>query len=789
MSTPGLPSDTAALFPIDSWMVREEALNLEHATLAESVFAQANGFLGTRGTFEEGMAGNPTSTEGTYLNGVYFREKYSYPEIAYAFATHNNKMVQAPNGKSIALFLDGERFLPGQSRITSYRRHMDFRTGVLERVVCWESQTGKQLEVQSKRLVSLADKHIIALRYTIKPLNFDGDLTLESVLDATYGGAVTDPNDPRIGQLSIKESLNEKDRASSNLSGSFLHQVKGGDFVLHTAYRQSFSGGEPKNVTAINEAGRVGQSFELRVTKGKAITLTKFIAYHHGGQTNESELIKAAEQSLAKATEQGFDKFEESQKANLKEFWKNAEVSIDGDAALQQGMHFNLFHIYQSVGKDGKSNIAAKGLTGPGYDGHYFWDTEIYVIPFLVFSYPEIARKLLEFRYSLLDKARERARQMSHTKGALFAWRTIGGEECSAYFPAGTAQYHINAAVAYAIGQYLDATEDWEFIKKFGAEILWDTARIWLGIGHFNDRKNGQFCIHEVTGPDEYSAMVDNNFYTNAMARHHLRLACKVAAHLEKHDPACYNSLVKKIRLEPNELSEWRNAADNMFLPYDEALGINPQDDTFLDKPKWDIASTPADKRPLLIHYHPLVIYRHQVLKQTDVVLAMVLLGEQFDLELKRRNFEYYDPLTTHDSTLSTSINSVACSELGLYAKAYGYFIETARMDLDNRHNNTDYGLHAACMAGSWMTVVMGFGGMRIREGKPSFDPYLPDAWKGYGFSVCYRGQRLRIDVKDGEVHYRLVQGNDMRILHHGKDLHVSANEPIVVPLRGAPKQ
>ncbi|QQR91961.1 MAG: glycoside hydrolase family 65 protein [Myxococcales bacterium] len=778
-------SDTKheALFPIDPWAIQQKELSLKHATLAETVFAQANGYMGSRGTFEEGMEGNPTSTEGTYLNGVFFREKYSYPEIAYAFATHNNKMIQVPNGKLIELSVDGERFVPGKSQLSSFHRSLDFRDGVLERKLRWKTESGKELELASRRLVSLENQHLLALQYTVTALDFDGKIELKSGLDASYGVGDLDPSDPRVGQLSIRESLEQCDQALGENSLAFSHRVKDGDVVIRSACRQSLSGADVQTLPSSEESSKISNCYVINLKKGQSVTLTKYLAYHHGKVGSESQLSKEAEQSLAKAIELGFDHYVDAQKEKLKSFWDSAEVNIDGDPALAQGMHFNLFHIYQSVGKDGRSNIAAKGLTGPGYDGHYFWDTEIYVIPFLVYSYPEIARKLLEFRYSILDKARERARQMSHDKGALFAWRTIGGEECSAYFPAGTAQYHINAAVAYATRQYLDATQDWDFIKQCGAEMLWETARIWMGIGHFNPRKDGKFCICEVTGPDEYSAMVDNNFYTNAMARQHLRTACEVADYLKANDQDRYNAIKEQIGLDESELESWKKAADRMYLPYDDKLGINPQDDTFLDKPKWDLANTPDEKRPLLIHFHPLVIYRHQVLKQTDVVLAMVLLGEQFEEELKRRNFEYYDPLTTHDSTLSTSMNSVACSELGLYDKAYSYFTDTARMDLDNRHGNTDYGLHAACMAGSWMTVVMGFGGMRIRGERPAFDPYLPKQWKGYSFSVCYRGGRVKVEVGAEQVRYTLQQGSEMSITHHGKAINIKANQPTTEPL------
>jgi len=768
-------------FGVNDWGVHEEALELSHSTLAETVFAQANGYIGTRGTHEEGITGNPASTEGTYLNGLFVRTPYDYPENAHAFATHNNKIIQVPNGKAICVSTDGETFLPGESVVEDYSRHLDFQTGLMERSLIWSTTSGKRLKIASRRLVSLINLHLLAIEYQITAENFDGAAQLESCLDAAYGAGEVDPEDPRVGHLSITKSLVKREEKAEEGNPSYLHQIKDSDVIIRSAACEILQGITPARSRVLQEKGKLGTRYEMTLKQGQPVTLTKFITYHHGVLGEEATLAGRAADTLKAARKTGFAHYAMVQQQKLAEFWSGADVTIDGDPELQQGIRFNLFHIYQSAGKDGRSNIGAKGLTGPGYDGHYFWDTEIYIIPFFVYSYPEVARSLLEYRYSILDKARERAQQMSHTRGALFAWRTIGGEECSAYFPAGTAQYHINAAVAYAIRQYLQATQDWDFIGRFGAEILWETARIWMGIGHFNPRKGGQFCIHTVTGPDEYTAVVDNNFYTNAMARQHLRTALEVAAHLKKHDRKCYDALVEKICLEESELAAWKKAEENMYLPYDKELGINPQDDTFLDKPHWDFENTPAEKYPLLLHYHPLVIYRHQVLKQIDVVLAMVLLSEQFDTDLKRRNFEYYDPITTHDSTLSTSMNSVACSELGLYDKAYQYFEESVRMDLDNRHRNTEYGLHTACMAGSWMTVVLGFGGMQIQDDKPSFNPYLPRKWPSYAFSVRFRESRVHVAVRSKEVVYTLTDGNALEITHAGKPLKLVPGKPVTV--------
>lgn len=776
-----LLSDTKdPLFPVEEWHIREDKPDMLHSTFTETIFSQANGYIGTRGTFEEGNI-NRASCEGMYLNGVFYREPYSYPENAYAFATHNNKMIQVPNGKAVRLEIDGETLLCGASAIVNYQRLLDFRSGTLERSMRWVTASGREIDIFTRRLVSLKDKHLFALEYTITPINFSDPIRITSYLDAAYRSGNYDEDDPRVGQLSIKQSLQQFETSVHDGEALFVHHVKSGGFAIATACRHVFTQGAPsgnENMTLPNQTGSI---FECPLEQGKPLTFIKYVAYHHGLPGEEEALKNAANETLNHAANTDFKNILLEQQNILTDFWKNADVAIAGDPSLQQGLRFNMFSLFQSAGKDGRSNIAAKGLSGPGYDGHYFWDTEIYIIPFFVYSNPHVARRLLEYRYSILDAARARAGQMSHAKGALYAWRTIGGEECSAYYAAGTAQYHINAAIAYAIRQYYEATQDWEFIIQSGAEMLFETARIWPGIGHYNPRQNGQFCIYGVTGPDEYTAVVNNNFYTNAMARQHLRAAVEIVEMMQTRDPDAYKALAEKINLDENEVADWQRIANCMYLPYDEKLGINPQDDCFLDKPRWDFDHTPTENYPLLLHYHPLVIYRHQVLKQADTVLAMVLLGDHFPAELKRRNLEFYEPLTTHDSTLSTCMYSIASSEAGKFAEAYEFFGDSVRMDLDNLHGNTEYGLHMACMAGSWMSVVMGFGGMRIWNSMLRFAPYLPEKWGGLIFYVLFKGNRVRVSVSPAEVTYELVEGSRMDILHGEAKMTLNAGTPLVI--------
>ncbi len=767
------------LFPIDPWKLAEPSLRDGYTALTESLLAQGNGYIGTRGTHEEGYAISGNSCEGTYLNGVYVKTPIHYEENAYGFATHNDKMLQVPNGKDIRIQAAGERFLPGDSKLTEYERYLDFETGILHRELVWKLNSGSYLRISSQRFVSLEQQHVLAVRYDVESLDFEGELILESCLDAAYGAGEYDPDDPRIGHLSVTEALQLASKEVTDSHAFFIHHVKGDAFSVCSAQTNQLIGHDVE-VTRLEKESCIGQRCLMSIRPGEKATLYKFVAYHHGDKGEEETLQKAALLSLENAASIGWDALAAKQAEHMQQFWHSADIEIEGAPALQQGIRFSMLHLFQSAGRNGHSNIAAKGLTGPGYDGHYFWDTEIYMMPFFIHTQPAIARALMEYRYGLLDASRRRATQMGHRHGALYAWRTISGDECSAYFPAGTAQYHINAAIAFAIKRYVERTGDEAFLWEYGAEMLWETARIWMGIGHFNPRRDGQFTIHGVTGPDEYTAIVDNNFYTNAMAQEHLQYACAVAERMAQEHPKRYASVKQSLSLQDDELAMWQQAAEKMYLGYDDAIGINPQDDSFLDKPKWDFDNTPADKYPLLMHFHPLVIYRHQMLKQADVMLAMVLLQEKFSLAQLTRNLAFYEPITTFDSTLSSCIYSIANAWAGNIGRAYHFFEDSARMDIDNHHANTAYGIHTACMAGSWQCIVSGFGGMREQGDHLQFTPLLPEQWRSYQFNLRFQDRHLRVSVNSSEVVYRLVQGEPLTILHHDQAITLDANKPPV---------
>ncbi|MBC7453827.1 MAG: glycoside hydrolase family 65 protein [Massilia sp.] len=772
--------DHSAAFPLDPWCITESAADAASNFLHETLFALGNGYVGLRGNHEDGYSGPAgTSLDGSYLNGFYESEPIVYPEAAFGLAKTNQFMLNVPNAKGIALSLGDECFdvlsanLAGS--LSNYQRSLDFRSGLLVRSLEWTAPSGRQVAIRSRRLVCFVHKHVFAIEYEVTPLNFSGPIRLFATLD----GAVSNQqagDDPRVGSAVSGPALQWIGMQQDDSFLAITQRTHNSGFTLVSAIESSIGENTPSSRVSECDGEQVGQRFDVTAQLGKPVRLIKFGAYFSSRDYPADTLMTRARQALTQAREAGFDALCTEQHAYLADFWATADVEIAGDAALQQGIRFNQFHLLQSVGRDGKTNIAAKGVTGEGYEGHYFWDTEIYIFPFFLYSKPDIARKLLEYRYAGLDKARERARQMSHAQGALYPWRTIAGDECSAYFPAGTAQYHINADIAYSIKLYYEATGDLDYMADAGAEIVLETARIWIAIGNLD--REGRFCINEVTGPDEYTALVNNNYYTNAMAQMHLGFAADISATLARERPAQWARLSAAIGLGAGEIDAWRQACACMALPYDAALGIHAQDDSFLSKKVWDFAATPKQHYPLLLNYHPLVIYRHQVCKQADVVLALLLLPEQFTQDAKRRDFDYYEAVTTHDSSLSPCIFSIIASEVGYHDKAYDYFMQTARLDLDNTHGNTHYGVHTAAMAGTWMGVAYGFAGMRVSAGALRFAPTLPARWSHYQFKIHLRGALLQVRVEAAQVEYTLLEGDSIDFSHAGAPVSLNQAAP-----------
>lgn len=772
------------IYPPHEWEVIEREFMPTLLSQGETIFALSNGYLGMRGCFEEG---GPIGQNGTFINGFYESWPIVYPETAYGLATTGQSILNVTDTTIIKLYVDDEVFWLPHTHLLHFERRLDMRAGTLDRDIVWETPSGKQVSIRSRRLVSLAHRHMAAIWYEVTLLNADAAIVISSEMIANGPSPRTNGSDPRRGKVFPGPVLHNQLSRAKDQRMVLCHATKESRMMLACGvdHRLEPEGDVSWKTYVTEDMGRAVATLEAR--RGQPVTLQKYIAYQTTRTAPPEELCERAERTLDRAVKLGFQTLLQEQQDALDIFWSTSDIQVTANAEaarrstveMQQAIRFNLFHVMQASARAENSGVPAKGLTGQAYEGHYFWDTEIYVLPFLLYTAPRIAKNLLRFRYSLLDRARERARQVNQ-KGAMYPWRTINGEEASAYFEAGTAQYHINADIMYALKKYVEISGDEEFLFQEGAEMLVETARLWLSLGFYSDQQGGQFCIHAVTGPDEYNVIVDNNTYTNLMARENLRYAAETVSRLRQEHPHKFHYLAHKTELNWHEVAEWERAADQMYVPYDHARGITPQDSHFLEQQRWDFEHVSPDKYPLLLYFHPLTIYRYQVIKQADLVLAMLLLPHEFSADLKRRNFEYYDPLTTGDSSLSPCIQSILAAEIGDLPKAERYACLATLMDLGDVSGNVKDGCHIAAMGGVWLLHVYGFAGLRDYGGTLRFHPHLPAILEQLSFRLTVGGRVVNVSMVPATTTYELLKGAELCLWHEEKAVRLSAEAPSV---------
>jgi len=745
-----------APYGAEPWCLTEAHLDLDLLAQSESVFALSNGHIGLRGNLDEG---EPYGLPGTYLNSLYEDRPLPYAEAGYGFPDMGQTVINVTNGKVIRLLVNDEPFDIRYGVVQSHTRTLDMRAGTLTRNVVWTSPAGDTVQVSSVRMVSLTQRAVAAVKYTVRPV----DETLRVVLLSEIVANEDVPRmtaDPRAAAVLATPLVSEDHMASDgkNPRAVLVHSTRSSKLRLAAAMAHEVTGPErmATTVESFPDIGRLMVAAE--VAKGEELCLVKYLGYGWSSQRSRPALIDQVYGALAAAELTGWEGLLKEQRQYLDSFWEGADVEVDGDVEIQQAVRFGLFHIMQAGARAEYRPIPAKGLTGTGYDGHTFWDTEAFVLPVLTYTLPGAAADALRWRLLVMDVAKDHARELG-LDGAAFPWRTIRGQECSGYWPAGTAAFHINADIAAAVIKYIDATEDEAFEREVGLPLLVETARLWRSLGQHDAQ--GQFRIEGVTGPDEYSAIKDNNVYTNLMAQQNLACAASLAEKLE--DEA------RDLGVTTEEAAGWRDAAEDMFIPFDERLGVHPQHDGFTKYARWDFASTPPENYPLLLHYPYFQLYRKQVVKQADVVLAMQLRGEAFTPEQKRRNFDYYEALTVRDSSLSPCTQAVMAAEVGHLELAYDYLAEAAFMDLQDREHNTKDGLHIASLAGAWTALVGGFGGMRADFGHGlQFSPRLPPGLVGISFRLRYRGRLLHVEIRGGAARYSLLSGDPLTITHHG---------------------
>ncbi len=753
-------------FPIEPWQIREIGLDLDLLGQTESLFTLSNGHIGLRGNLDEG---EPYGLPGTYLNSFYEVRPLPYAEAGYGYPQAGQTVVSVTNGKILRLMVDDEPFDVRYGELVDHERILDMRAGTLTRRVHWRSPAGKQVKVHSTRLVSLSQRSVAAIEYVVEAVDEFARVTVQSELVANEDQPPTS-GDPRVAAI-LDNPLEAVERENTDRGAVLVHRTRASDLMMAAAMHHEIEvpGRVQVNTMAISDVAATTVVCGLR--PGQQLRIIKYLAYGWSSERSRPALRDQAIAALTGARYSGWQGLLDSQRAYLDEFWDGADVEVDGDPDCQQAVRFALFHLLQASARAERRAIPSKGLTGTGYDGHTFWDSESFIIPVLTYTAPHAAADALRWRSSTLDLARDRATELG-LAGAAFPWRTIRGQECSGYWPAGTAGFHIGADIADAVRRYVQATGDRDFEREIGLELLVETARLWRSLGHHD--RHGVWHLSGVTGPDEYTAIVRDNLFTNLMAAHNLRTAAEACA---RHPDAAH-----ELGVTNEEMAGWRDAADATHIPYDEELGVHPQCEGFTSAAEWDFDNRTT--YPLLLNEPYVRLYPAQVVKQADVLLAMHWRSHAFTPEQKARNVDYYERRTVRDSSLSACTQAVMCAEVGHLELAHDYTYETAFVDLRDLHDNTREGLHLAALAGTWLSLVAGFGGLRDDQGVLTLNPALPEGISRLRFRLRWKGFRVTVSATDDEVSYTLRDGPDGRLtIHHaGKELELSTQAPTTVP-------
>jgi alpha,alpha-trehalose phosphorylase len=757
-----------ARFTVDPWQLSETSLDMSELARTESLFALSNGHIGLRANLDEG---EPYGIPGTYLNSFYEKRPLSYAEAGYGFPETGQTVVDVTNGKLIRLMVDDSPFDVRYGKLLSHERTLNFRTGILSRDADWVSPAGKRVRVRSRRLVSLSQRSIAAIEYIVEAVDNPVRIVIQSELVANEAQPVL-TKDPRKA-AALEHPLVAVSHDIEGHGVILVHRTRASQLMLAAgmAHQVEADTRHEIDVDARPEWARTTVIGELQ--PGESIRVVKFIGYGWSALRSETAIRDQVAAALDAAQFLGWDGLVRRQRERLDDFWDSADVEVEGNDELQQAVRFALFHILQSSIRSEGRAIPSKGLTGPGYDGHTFWDTEGFVLPALTYTIPSAAADALRWRHTTLDLAKDRAKELG-LAGAAFPWRTIRGEECSAYWPAGTAAFHINADIALAVERQFAAHGDLEFLDDVGLELIVETARLWAALGHFG--LDGQWHIAGVTGPDEYSAVADDNVFTNLVAARNLRAAARLSA--------LRPEVASALGVDDAEAAHWVACADAVHICFDERLQVHSQSAGFTGHQVWDFEAW-KDKYPLLLNAPYFDLYRKQVVKQADLVLAMHWCGDAFTAEQKARNVDYYERITVRDSSLSASTQAVMCAEVGHLDLAYRYACEAALIDLEDLHHNTSDGLHMASLGGAWIALVEGFGGLRQREGVLRLDPALPPQLSRLSFSLRWQGVRLRTEVTRESVTFSVHDGPDSSItLLHGDDpIEVRVGSPVTRPL------
>ncbi|MBS3735297.1 MAG: glycoside hydrolase family 65 protein [Phycisphaerae bacterium] len=747
------------------WSVVETEPSRHRATYWESVFALCNGYVGLRGTHEEPY---DNTHPGLYVNRFFETEPLNMRFPQKDSPTYRTTMVNLPDARLMELTVDGERFDLFEGNVSEYSRELDLKRGTVTRSLVWRTRRRKRVRIRTTRLVSMTRRHSAVIRYEVTPLNFSGNVTLRSsIRDESVTGWIWRKCTRIVDNGDVDGALHylvsRTDRSSQAVAMVCGHVVGG-------------SGRQRSTARSTSRDDTWTYEIDLSVAKGRTVRVDKHLAVVSTWEAPEEDL---ADRALAVATRDmndGFKALAAEQKAFWQRHWDTADIEIGGCPADQQALRFVMYQLRQNHPDDPLRSISATGLTGDNYFGMVFWDTEMLMLPYFLYNEPELAKSLLMYRCRHLDAARQRAEAMGGP-GACFPWSTIDGLEANADTLVSYAQYHINCDVAYGIWRYWLATGDNDFLYDHGAEVLFETARFMADLGAFVPLKGDRFCINFVTGPDEYNYAVNNNCYTNGMTQFLFEFAAGTYERMKQDRPDALKALRKRTGLKAGDVRLWRRCAEAMYIPFNEDLGIHEQDDTYLYRDPVDVRAYPQNyeiKNDMSL----LQLGRLQVTKQADVILLMLILGDRFSREVKQANYDFYEPRTTHASSLSPAAHSIAAAELGRGDEMYRFFRQAAFLDLYDFKGNTPEGVHFACAGGTWMAVVNGFAGLRDWDGGISFAPRLPDAWSSYRFTLLLRGRLVEIRVTRTGATFTLLKGKAMTFTSAGRDVRLSKAAP-----------
>ncbi len=762
-------------FKHDEWLIVEEGFDPTYNRVAESAMSLGNGHMGTRGNFEETYSAD--SLQGSYYAGVYYTDKTKVGWWKNGYPEWFAKVLNGINFIGIDVSINGLELDLSKCEVKDFKRVLNMRKGILERSFVAIDGLGQEIRIKAQRFLSMKRSEIGAIRYSIAPMSQDVVLEMTPYLD----GYVKN-EDANYDEIFWEEEAKGADAHLCHLTTktiklNFCVTCAMTCEVLMDDIKVSY---EPE---PIEKSYYVAHKIKVDVKKGHEVTLIKYISAITNRDYSQDQLIEKARSKVFEAKSLGYEVLFNEQCEAWETKWHQNDITIRGDIEAQQGIRFNIFHLNQTyTGEDARLNIGPKGFTGEKYGGSTYWDTEAYCIPFyLSTASSDISKNLLIYRYNHLDKAKENAAKLG-VKGALYPMVTMNGEECHNEWEITFEEIHRNGAIAFAIFNYVRYTGDESYLPEYGFEVLVEISRFWADRVHFNTRKNCYMMLG-VTGPNEYENNVNNNWYTNTLATWTLAYTLEVMTILKNKYPEQYESLANKLNIDVEEFNQWQEIIDKMYYPVVKDLGIFEQQDGYMDKLQQVVADLRPSDRPINQNWSWDRILRSTFIKQADVLQGIYFFQERYDLETKKRNFDFYEPRTVHESSLSPCIHAIIASQLGYKEKAYELYVRTARLDLDNYNNDTEDGLHITSMAGTWMSLVQGFGGLNIQNGKLSLSPYIPEAWEHYSFRIVFRERNIKVEVGQ-QISITLEEGSPMEIDLYGELYALSIDEKLNSALR-----